>query len=192
MLPVDQLLNNTRLNWNEDYVQEQSDLIGRAQAVAKECLKKAADADKQRWDRRAKAGPIPVGNRVLVKQCAFIGRHKLSNHYGEASYVVVNANTDQNLYEIRPVHGGPTRWVNRKLLVQDPRAGVHDQPVGLSVLPQVEDSDVDEDVAEEESEETEAAAGVADLSADKPVCRRSSRLNKGRHANPAHWPSDRN
>ena len=188
VLPVDQLLNNTRLNWNEDYVQEQSDLIGRAQAVAKECLKKAADADKQRWDRRAKAGPIPVGQRVLVKQCAFTGRHKLSNHYGEASYVVVNANTDQNLYEIRPVHGGPTRWVNRKLLVQDPRADVHDQPVGLSVLPQVEDSDVDEDVAEEESEETEAAAGVADLSADKPVCR----LNKGRHANPAHWPSDRN
>ena len=185
MLPVDQLLNNTRLNWNEDYVQEQSDLIGRAQAVAKECLMKAADADKQRWDRRAKAGPIPVGNRVLVKQCAFTGRHKLSNHYGEASYVVVNANIDQNLYEIRPVHGGPTRWVNRKLLVQDPRADVHNKPVGLSVLPLVENSGVDE-------EETETAAGVADLSADKPVCRRSSRLNKGRHANPALWPTDHN
>ena len=64
MLPVDQLLNNTRLNWNEDYVQEQSDLIGRAQAVGKECLKKAADADKQRWDRRAKAGPTPAGHGV--------------------------------------------------------------------------------------------------------------------------------
>ena len=59
VLPVDQLINNTRLDWSEDYMREQSDVIQRAQSVAKECLKKAADADK-RWDRRADAGPLPV------------------------------------------------------------------------------------------------------------------------------------
>ena len=60
VLPVEHLINNTRLNWNEDYVASQSDLICRAQSVAKDSLLKAADADKQRWDRRALAGPIPV------------------------------------------------------------------------------------------------------------------------------------
>ena len=83
--------------WNEDYVESQSDLICRAQSVAKDSLLKAADADKQRWDRRALAGPIPVGHRVLLKQCAFTGRHKLSNHYGDTSYVVVRSKTDRNL-----------------------------------------------------------------------------------------------
>ena len=58
VLPVDQLISNTEHNWNESYVQEQSELLRRAQAVAKECLMRAADADKQRWDRRAHAGPI--------------------------------------------------------------------------------------------------------------------------------------
>ena len=101
MLPVDHLINNTRLNWNEDYVESQSDLISRAQSVAKESLQKAADADKQRWDRRAQAGPIPVRYRVLLKQCAFTGRHKLSNHYGDTSYVVVNCKTDRNIYVTR-------------------------------------------------------------------------------------------
>ncbi|KAI0225695.1 hypothetical protein LSAT2_023533 [Lamellibrachia satsuma] len=62
--PVDQLISNTGHKWNENYVQEQSDLIRRAQA--KECLMSAADTDKQRRDRRAHAGPIPVGDRVLL------------------------------------------------------------------------------------------------------------------------------
>ena len=68
VLPVDQLISNTEHNWNESYVQEQSELLRRAQAVAKEGLMRAADADKQRWDRRAHAGPISVGDRVLLKQ----------------------------------------------------------------------------------------------------------------------------
>ena len=58
VLPVDHLMNNTRLNWNEDYVESQSDLICRAQSVAKDSLLKAADADKQRWDHRAQAGCV--------------------------------------------------------------------------------------------------------------------------------------
>ena len=58
VLPVDQLISNIGHNWNENYVQEHSDSICRAQAVAKECLMRAADADKQRWDRRATQAPF--------------------------------------------------------------------------------------------------------------------------------------
>ena len=180
MLPVDQLINNTRLDWGEDYVQEQSDLIQRAQSVAKECLLKAADADKQRWDRRAHAGPLPVGSRVLLKQCAFTSRHKLSDHYGPVTYVVVRSRSDQNLYEVRPDNGGPAKWVNRKLLIQDPRSGSLDPPGGLDILPVVNDNLSDMS----ESEILSPGAGEDPV----VVFRRSKRLNKGHHSNPAHLP----
>ena len=88
VLPVDQLISNTRQDWNEDYLQEQSELALRAHAVAKDCLMRAAETDKQRWDRRAFAGPIRVGERVLLKKCAFTGRHKLSNTYAEPSHML--------------------------------------------------------------------------------------------------------
>ena len=108
--------------------------------MAKDSLLKAADADKQRWDRRALAGPIPVGHRVLLKQCAFTGRHKLSNHYGDTSYVVVRSKTDRNLYEIRPAHGGPSKWVNRKMLIVDPRPGEPAATIGSDCPPVVDTS----------------------------------------------------
>ena len=96
MLPIDKVIANMEKNWNEGYVQKQADLIRRTQVVAKERLPKTADADRQRCDRRAKASPLPLGNRVLLKNCAFMptGRHKLVIRYGDQRYVVVCANDD--------------------------------------------------------------------------------------------------
>ena len=65
VLPVDQLISNTRHDWNEDFIREQSDLVLQAHAVAKDCLMRYAEADKQRWDRRALAGPMKVGERAV-------------------------------------------------------------------------------------------------------------------------------
>ena len=122
VLPVDHLINNTKLDRGlEDYVESQSDLICRAQSVAKESLLKVAD--KQRWDLTGPSRSIPVGHQVLLKQCAFTRRHTLSNHYGDTNYVVVHSKTDRNIYEIRPPLVGPSKWVNRKLLIDYPRPG---------------------------------------------------------------------
>ena len=196
VLPVDHLINTTKLNWNEDYVQSQSDLICRAQSVAKDSLLKAADADKQRWDRRAKAGPIPVGHRVLLKQCAFTGRHKLSNTYGDTSYVVVNSKTDRHIYEIRPAHGGPSKWVNQKLLIDDPLPRAPAATVELDILHRVDDNDPDEnsdDEAYKSSELIAEASPSSTVAANWPTVakwRRSHLANKGRHSNPAHLPGE--
>ena len=184
VLPVDQLISNTEHNWNESYVQEQSELLRRAQVVAKEGRMRTADADKQRWDRRTHAGPISVGDRVLLKQCAFTSRHKHSNHYSELSHVVVSTKAEQNLYKIRPALGGPSRWVNRKLLVQDPRSGAHDITVGIDALPEVES----DSVSDGQDSNSETRALVDDQNPAGPVCRQSSRSNNGRHSNPAHLP----
>ena len=192
VLPVDHLINNTRLNWNEVYVESHSDLISRAQSVAKESLQKAADADKQRWDRRAQACPIPVGHRVLWKKCAFPGRHKLSNHHGDTSYVVVNCKTDRNIYEIRPAHGGPSKWVNRKLLIVDPRSGEPAVTIGSDVPPVVETSVCDsESDTVSPSEPSPVAPRDERVTSRIPIShtvRRTSRANRGTHSNPAHLP----
>ena len=45
MLPIDQLLVNMEKNCNEDHVQEQSDLIRRTQAIAKESLLRKEQRD---------------------------------------------------------------------------------------------------------------------------------------------------
>ncbi len=187
MLPIDQLIANTGKNWNEDHVQEQADLIRRTQAIAKERLLKAADADRQRWDRRAKASPLPVGSRVLLKNCAFTGRHKLVNRYGDQCYVVVTANDDLNLYEVRPALGGPAKWLNRKLLVLDPRGEPKRLAVGLDVLPRIHDNDPDENSDDEAYMSSELTTESSPIST-VAEWRRSDRANKGRHSNPAHLP----
>ena len=201
VLPVDQLINNTHQNWSDDFVQEQADLIGRAKAVAKDALHKAAAADKQRWDRRAFARPMAVGDRVLLKQCAFTGRHKLSNQYGELSYVVVQVNADQNMYEVRPALGGEPKWVNRKMLVLDPRDELPDEPIGLRALPETafdeyeELDDVDPGYPAQELEDVDPGYTAQDqpLLPFRPIPkdvpnRRSTRSNRGHHTNPAHLP----
>ena len=92
---------------------------------------------------------MPVGSRVLLKNCSFTGRHKLVNRYGDQCYVVVSANDDLNLYEIRPALGGPAKWLNRKLLVLDPRGEPNRPAVGLDILPRIHDNDPDENSDDE-------------------------------------------
>ena len=147
----------------------------------------------QKWDRRALAGPIPVGHRVLLNQCAFTGRHKLSNHYGDTSYVVVRSKTDRNLYEIRPAHGGPSKWVNRKMLVVDPRPGEPAATIGSDCPPVVDTTvgDPESDTVLPPAAPCQIAPSDERVSSRIPVShtvRRSSRVNRGIHSNPAHLP----
>ena len=141
---------------------------------------RAAETDKQRWDRRAFAGPIRVGERVLLKKCAFTGRHKLSNTYAEPSHMVVNSKPEQNLYQVRPALGGPSKWVNRKMMVLDPRIPPDNITSGLDILP--------EEVAGLSDDSCDVPAPDADGPSVATVCRRSGRQNKGQHSNPLHLP----
>ena len=45
----------------------------------------------------------------------------MQDHFSEEQYIVVKCNIDQDLYEVRPALGGPTKWLNRKMLILDPR-----------------------------------------------------------------------
>ena len=49
--------------------------------------------------------------------------------------MVVKCYLEKNVYGIRPVLGGPEKWVNRKLLVDDPREGTPRPLSPLASLP---------------------------------------------------------
>ena len=128
-----------------------------------------------------------MGSRVLLKKCAFTVRHKLVNRYGDQCYVVVSANDDLNLYEVRPALGGPAKWLNRKLLVLDPRGEPNRAPVVLDVLPRIHDNDPGEN-SDDEAYTSSEFTGEASPSSTVVEWRPSDRANKDRHSNPAHLP----
>ena len=121
VVPIDQLLSNTRSDWSEPAIKKQAQIIKATHQLVKERLTKAAAANKRNYDKCARAGKISVGDRVLVKQMAHKERHKLANIFYEQTYVVVQCNLDGDLFLVRPAEGGNSKWLNRKLLILDPR-----------------------------------------------------------------------
>ena len=71
----------------------------------------------------------------MVKQLANTGQHKLANIFGEAPYVVVQCNSDRDVYLVRPAEKGVEKWVNRQMLILDPRRESVEPPDSLEGLP---------------------------------------------------------
>ena len=120
-VPLDNLLNSARKDWKECAISQQAELISKTYKVAKDRMMKAADANKKLYDKKVSSAPLPVDSLVLLKHCAFTERHKLKDNFNSEQYIVVKANAENDIYAIRPSAGGKEKWVNRKLLVLDPR-----------------------------------------------------------------------
>ena len=84
-------------------------------------MRTAREAEKTRHDARPMSTPISIGTRVLLRKCAFDGRHKLVDKFEREPYIVTSVNKAGDVYRIRPLFGGPTKTVNRRLLIPDPR-----------------------------------------------------------------------
>ena len=104
----------------------------------------------------------------------------IRNTYAEPSHMVVNSKPEQNLYQVRPALGGPSKWVNRKMMVLDPRIPPDNITSGLDILP--------EEVAGVSDDSCDVPAPDADGPSVATVCRRSGQQNKGQHSNPLHLP----
>ena len=145
-IPLDHLVGNVQGDIDNDYVHHQAKLIEQPYKIVKDRLTKAAECNKRYHD--AKCRPIQkleVGSRVLVKNCAFKGRHKLCDKFHEEQYLVVKCNKDDDLFEISPVLGGKGRWVNRRLLTLYSRDQLEDssepEVTPLQDLPCIDDLD---------------------------------------------------
>ena len=70
------------------------------------------------YDRKVRGATLEIGDRVLVKRCAFEGPHKLSDKWSEDLYTVVEKpHSDMPVYRVRPESGGRLRTLHRNLLL---------------------------------------------------------------------------
>ena len=132
---LDHLVGNAGQEFCEDFVQQQAGLIERMSRVVRDRLERAAGYNKQRYDEHCRGEPFKVGDRVLVKKCAFTHRHKLSDVFHHEPHVVLKCNKEKDLYAVRPVLGGESKWLNRKLLVLDPRGNFSELDEPRQLLP---------------------------------------------------------
>ena len=121
-LSIDHLLNRLPSPWNVDYVQQQHELMERAYKLVSQRQNVTALKEEKRQKLKEKTvSVVKMGDRVLLRRDAFTGRHKLKDKFDETPYVVVAQNKEGDVYQIRPVLGGSTKWVNRRRLTLDPR-----------------------------------------------------------------------
>ena len=205
-LPLDHLISNAKQNWDNDFVEEQATLLQRAGTLVKQRIQNQAEVNEKCSEKTKPFCPFPIGSQVLLRKCAFKGRHKLQNHYEANPYVVVNVNAHQDVYTIRSFKGGPERVVNGKYLRPCPGG----QTPVFQLARQL-DNDLNNDHVAKESSKTTAHLDPSDDEEEliirlKPyqgqqiplqhqendlsgtTLRRSNRPNLGKHSNPFHLP----
>lgn len=119
--PIDQLIGNSEADWNEDFLTEHSKSLQHAHTVAKQNMEAILRSEKIRHDALPMSSTLSIGTRVLIKKCAFEGRHKLDDKVLRDPFIITAVNDTGDVYKIRPMLGGPTKVVNRRLLIPDPR-----------------------------------------------------------------------
>ena len=187
---LDHMINAVESDWDQEYVMSQAKYMSKAWSIAKTRLEQAAQSRERR--HKIHSLPIEIGARVLLQKTGFKDRHKLEDHYSSESYIVTACNNQQNLCEVRPVTGGPSRWVNRKMVMLDPRC--HEDPVQEDPV-QFDPVDEPDDSTDSEPEFPgfcllfdPASDDQGDEAATVTGPRRSKRVAKGRHRNPYNEP----
>ena len=120
-LPIDVALGLPDLHEGKSlptYITELWEKLHESYQKATEEADKARAGQKLSYDRRARAGLLEVGDRVLVKILAFEGKHKLSNKWEDRPYVVLeHSNPEIPVYVVRREDGiGKTRTLHRNHL----------------------------------------------------------------------------
>ena len=130
------------------------------------------------YTRRVRGGPLVAGDRVLVRECAFDGPHKLKDKWSESIFVVVSKPHDSiPVYRVREESGGRVRTMHRNLLlpVQSIRDPLSLPPILKAPVPSVTepstpvralpddpprvDSNADDALGEDSESEEEALVG---------------------------------
>ena len=198
--PLDQLLGNVATDWSENFVADHAKSLQEAQDIAEENIKAARRAEKANHDNLPLSTPIPIGTRVLLKRCAFDGRHKLVDKFNREPYVVTSVSKAGDVYRIRPLFGGTAKTVNQRLLIRDPRTD--GQPLMAEPWTHPDESAPDKPEGDlgppsglDDTDGTPSflflwnPAGQQENRRGNDIgYRRSNRSTKGVHTNPAHLP----
>ena len=85
-----------------EYVRKLKKRLSCAYNVAEEFSKNANSGDKSRYDARAKATSLSVGDMVLVRNVSLRGTHKLADKWAGTPYIVVGQpNADIPVFEVK-------------------------------------------------------------------------------------------
>ena len=68
--------------------------------------RKSADRNKIHYDLKVREATLDVGDRVLVRQVGFRGKHKIADRWEKTSYVVIQIpNQDVSVYRVQTESG---------------------------------------------------------------------------------------
>ena len=100
-----------------DYIVELKERLKTVYDIADRAAEKARKKQKEQFDRRARAGDLRIGDKVLVKVLKFEGPHKLMDKFEDELYEVVRKpNTEIPVFVVRSPDGRE-RVLNRNHLL---------------------------------------------------------------------------
>ena len=207
-VPLDNLYDLRHSESSEEWMVQHIKRINRVKELANENSNRSHERNKERYDKRAKATTITVGDKVYKRQF-LMGRNKIGNAFSNELYRVV-AKYENGTFSIQKCNNVESiSIVHRNLLTLAPNHAMsnnYNLPTsdestfarGLSHGESSSDSDgcssdsSDDDVngvyTQRRPEPSEEVFYDTMEEASAQPVRRSSRTNKGRHSNPSRLP----
>ncbi|RXN14231.1 Retrovirus-related Pol polyprotein from transposon 297 [Labeo rohita] len=100
------------------YVERMKTELQHAYQLAAETSLKVHQRNKRLYDQRVKSQTLTAGDRVLIRNLARTGKHKLQDRWNSLPYVVVEKFKDLPVYKLRPESGmGGIRTLHRDHLL---------------------------------------------------------------------------
>ena len=101
-----------------DYVKKMRENLQENYKLAIEHSEKTAQRNKQRYDLKVRESTLEEGDRVLVKNVSFRGKHKIADRWSSTVYKVIKHIDGSPVYVVAPVNSeGPERTLHRDLLL---------------------------------------------------------------------------
>lgn len=121
-LAIDAFLgSDVNYSCNTDRQSYVSGLKKRLQFAYKTAAKTAEKVNrrhKSRYDLKVRQSTLEPGDRILLKNVAFRGKHKLENKWGKEPYIVISRpDPEIPVYVIRQEHGRIRKTVHRNMLL---------------------------------------------------------------------------
>lgn len=121
-LPIDMKFDkaftddNTRTT--REYLEDLHHRIVKTQEIVKKHIEKSQVRQKHHYNKKAKAVKIEVGDKVLVRQLSFDGKHKISDKFEEDVYIVKEQiRPDIPVYKAESEETGTVKTIHRNHLL---------------------------------------------------------------------------
>ena len=158
-LGIDQVFPS---NPRQKPVEDVKEALKWAWSKASENDTSAKQKSKKYYDRRVKGATLITGDRVLVKECAFDGPHKLKDKWSKDIYTVVDKpNEGLPIFKVKAESGGRIRTLHRNLLlpVQSIRDESHptlvnEDPPNPEALEKIDECSEESSITDNDSEQT--------------------------------------